>query len=86
MGGELLEFPCAFPIKVMGVANADFETSVLDVMREHVSDLGEDAVQSRPSRGGRYVSLTITFTARSRTQLDDLYRALSAHPAVKVVL
>jgi putative lipoic acid-binding regulatory protein len=70
----------------MGRATPDFERRVLEIVRRHVPDLGESAVRARPSRGGRYVSLTVTFEARSREQLDALYRELSGSEHVDVVL
>lgn len=81
-----LEFPCRFPVKVMGRTTSEFEPRVMEIVRRHVPDLGEDAVRGRPSRSGRFVSLTVTFTARSREQLDDLYRELSDSDCVDFVL
>ncbi|MDQ6969932.1 MAG: DUF493 domain-containing protein, partial [Mariprofundus sp.] len=76
----LLEFPCQFPLKVMGNNHADFEQAVLTIVRQHVPDLAERAVQSKPSRTGKYLAVTITFTATSKTQLNQIYRDLHAHP------
>ncbi|OIO69649.1 MAG: hypothetical protein COW19_07900 [Zetaproteobacteria bacterium CG12_big_fil_rev_8_21_14_0_65_55_1124] len=83
---SLLEFPCEFPLKVMGANTAEFEAAIVMISRQHIPDLGEAAIQSRPSKAGNYVSITITFTATSRPQIDNLYRALNAHPDVKFVL
>ena len=83
---SLLEFPCQFPIKVMGANTPDFEAEIVMISRQHIPDLGEAAISSAQSRTGKYVSITITFTATSRPQIDNLYRALSAHPDVKMVL
>lgn len=84
-GGGLV-FPCSFPIKAMGLSSSDFEGLVVSIVRRHVDDLGEGAVQVRESRGGKYTSVTVTFTARSRGQLDDLYRELTADERILVVL
>ncbi|HZF81739.1 MAG TPA: DUF493 family protein, partial [Rubrivivax sp.] len=83
---SLIEYPSAFPIKVMGTSSAGFEEAVVAVAR--LFDPGFDAatVERRPSKGGNYLGLTITVTATSREQLDELYRTLSTHPLVKVVL
>ena len=81
-----LQFPCDFPIKVMGKAAEDFDALVVSLVRRHVADLAEGAVQLRPSSGGRYVSVTVTIQATSREQLDNLYRELSAHERVLMVL
>lgn len=81
-----LEFPCRFPVKVMGVNSPDFEAEIVMIGRKHIPDLGEGAVRSRPSKAGKYLSVTITFTATSKPQIDNLYLALNAHPDVKFVL
>ena len=83
---SLLEFPCEFPVKVMGANTAEFEAAIVMISRQHIPDLGEAAISSAQSRTGKYVSITITFTATSRPQIDNLYRALNAHPEVKFVL
>lgn len=82
----LFNFPCDFPVKVMGKADADFEALVVEIVRRHCNDLGEGAIQSRPSKGGKYLSVTATVRAHSRPQLDNLYRELSAHQRVLMVL
>lgn len=82
----LLEFPCQFPIKVMGTNSADFENDIVVITRRFVPDLGEAAVKSRASSGGKYLSVTVTFTATSKAQIDNLYRAMNTHPDVKMVL
>ncbi len=79
---ELFGFPCAFPIKAVGANTSGFEALVVEIVRRHVPDLGEGAVRTRASREGRWLSVTVTVTARSRAQLDAIYRDLSGHPAV----
>jgi len=81
-----LSFPCEFPVKVMGVNSDSFENEIVMIARQHIPDLGEGAIKSRPSRSANYLSVTITFTAQSREQLDKLYLAINAHPAVKMML
>ncbi len=81
-----LEFPCTFPIKVMGPATEAFEALVVEIMRRHVPDLGEAAVTRRPSRAGTYLALTVTVRATSREQLDNIYRELSAAEQVLMAL
>ena len=80
----LFEFPCRFPIKVMGAQHEAFEITVLQIIRRHAPDLGEGAVVTRPSKGGNYLAITITIQAQSREQLDNIYRELSAHELVKM--
>ena len=81
-----LTFPCQFPIKVMGVNSDTFESEIFMIANKHVSDLGEAAIKSTPSRSANYLSVTVTITAQSREQLDNLYRAFNKHPYVKMVL
>lgn len=82
----LLEFPCDFPIKIMGARVDGFAQAVAEVVRVHAPDFDSAAMEMRASRKGNYLSLTCTIRATSRDQLDALYRALTAHPMVKVVL
>lgn len=82
----LLEFPCDFPIKIMGVRTDDFTQAIVDVVQHHAPDFEAGTLQTRASRNGNYLSLTCTLRAHSQQQLDALYRELSAHPLVKVVL
>ena len=81
-----LTFPCEFPIKIMGLSTDSFETELVMIVRKHVPNLGEGAVKSRPSKNGKYTSVTVTFTAQSREQLDNLYREVNSHPDVRMVL
>ena len=83
---SLLEFPCEFPIKIMGRAGADLDAIVFALIRPHVPDLSEGAIRSRLSSQGRYQSITVTITAQSRAQLDDIYRALTASEHVLMAL
>ncbi|ATX78989.1 hypothetical protein Ga0123461_0554 [Mariprofundus aestuarium] len=82
----LLEFPCQFPIKVMGNNSANFENEIVMIVRRHIPQLGEAAVKSRPSKTGKYLSVTITFSAQSKAQIDEIYRAVHAHPEVRMML
>ena len=83
---SLIQYPCAFPIKVMGAHVSGFEEAIVAVARRFDAAFDASSVERRPSREGRYLGLTLTVTATSRAQHDDLYRALSSHPMVKVVL
>ncbi|HRC39846.1 MAG: DUF493 family protein [Rubrivivax sp.] len=83
---SLIPFPSAFPIKVMGEQVDGFEAAVVAVARRFDPGFEEASIERRPSRAGKYLGLTITVTATSRAQLDELYRTLSTHPLVKVVL
>ncbi|WP_300715977.1 DUF493 family protein [Hydrogenophaga sp.] len=83
---SLIEYPSLFPIKVMGGNVDGFTEAVLDVARRFDPMLDPATIETRPSSGNKYLAITVTVTATSREQLDDLYRALSSHPLVKVVL
>lgn len=83
---SLFEFPCDFPIKVMGKAHPDFTETIVSVVRQFDASFDATRVEIRPSSGGNYTGLTVTVRAHSREQLDDIYRALTGHPMVKVVL
>ena len=82
----LLEFPCAFPLKIMGLADAALAQTALTIVQRHAPDFDGSTMEMRASSGGKYVSLTCTINATSKPQLDALYRELSGHPLVKVVL
>lgn len=83
---SLIEYPSAFPIKVMGAQVPDFVDAVVAVARHFDPSFDPSTVEQRPSSGGKYLGVTITVTATSREQLDELYRTLTTHPMVKVVL
>jgi len=83
---SLIEYPCAFPIKVMGAHQETFVDAVVAIVRELDPVFDASTIQRRPSSSGNYLGLTITVTATSRTQLDNIYRGLTAHPLVKYVL
>jgi putative lipoic acid-binding regulatory protein len=83
---SLIDYPSLFPIKVMGANVEGFVDQVIDVARRFDPAFDAGSVVKRPSSGGNYLGVTITITATSREQLDALYRALTSHPLVKVVL
>jgi putative lipoic acid-binding regulatory protein len=83
---SLIEYPSRFPIKVMGANVEGFAAAVVDVVQRFDPGFDVASVETRPSRAGNYLGLTVTITATSREQLDELYRTLSTHPMVKVVL
>ncbi|MBO7173462.1 MAG: DUF493 domain-containing protein [Burkholderiaceae bacterium] len=83
---ELLEFPCVFPLKVMGLKHAEFKSTIGDVVKQHAADFDPSTITTRDSAGGKYEALAVTINAQSREQLDGLYMALTKHPMVKVVL
>lgn len=86
MEQDLLEFPCRFPLKVMGANEADFAAHTRRLVSRHAARPPDDAVSTRPSRNGRYLSVTLSVQVDSRSQLDAIYRSLSGDPRVLMVL
>jgi putative lipoic acid-binding regulatory protein len=83
---SLIEYPSAFPIKVMGHNVEGYVDAVCNIARQFDETFDETTIELRPSKGQKYLGVTVTVTATSREQLDELYRTLSTHPMVKVVL
>jgi len=82
----LIVFPCAFPIKIMGETQADFAQTMVALIQIYAPYFNAADVELRASSGGKYTSLTCNVTVESQAQLDDIYRAVSAHPLVKFAL
>ena len=82
----LIEFPCDFPIKVMGETHDDFAAEIIRTIQTQLPDFNATKIEMRGSSGGKYISLTCTVHVTTKAQLDDVYRALSAHPMVKFAL
>lgn len=83
---EVMKFPQEFPVKIMGEDTPDFHAAVAAILAEHVAPLETLKVSKQASSAGRYISVTVTFTAQSRAQLDALYQALSADEQVLMAL
>jgi uncharacterized protein len=83
---SLIVYPCAFPIKVMGAKVAGFVHAITLIAHEFDPTFDAKTLELRESKGGNYLGITINITATSREQLDELYRTLSTHPMVKMVL
>lgn len=82
---SLIEYPCDFPIKIMGRSQKGFSQAVLNIVKNHAPDFEEAALEVRASKNGIYLSLTCTICATSRAQLDALYQELHDHPMVMMV-
>ncbi|OGT29438.1 MAG: transcriptional regulator [Gammaproteobacteria bacterium RBG_16_51_14] len=83
---SFLEFPCDFPIKVMGKAGDAFDMLVMSIVRKHVPDVREGALRNRVSRRGNYIAVTITIEAQTQEQIDAIYHDLTAHERVIMAL
>ena len=82
----LLEFPCDFPVKIMGESKEGFADAMLELVLRHAPDFVAASMEMKTSSSGKYISLTCTITAVSQAQLDDLYREISSHPLVSMAL
>ena len=82
----LLEFPTSFPIKAMGRADSEIVDVVVEILRRHAPDFPAEALETRLSSGGKWVSVTVRIEARSKAQLDAIYQELTAHELVVYAL
>jgi uncharacterized protein len=85
-GAPRIEFPCVYPVKIVGESRDDFAREVVELTRRHAPEITEADVSIRPSRAGTYCSVTITIRATGAEQLRDLHETLKAHPLVRLVL
>jgi putative lipoic acid-binding regulatory protein len=83
---SLIDYPCDFPIKILGHTRAGFAQAVLEVVRRHAPDFDGAVMEMKTSKRGKYLSITCVIRADSREQLDGLYRELCDHPMVAMVL
>ena len=83
---DLFQFPCDFPLKIIGRRNDEFRSLALGIVQKHVGMVDAARIEERPSKDGTYLSLTCTFQAQSREQLDALYRELTSCEKMLVVL
>lgn len=82
---SLIDFPTDFKLKIMGAEHPDFVPEILKAIQQHAPQTNENHVQTRPSSGGKFVGATVTVHALNQQHLDDIYRAVTSHPMVKVV-
>ena len=82
----LFKFPTPFPIKAMGRRDEGFAQAVLEIVLKYAPDFDGKTMEMRPSKNGNFLSVTATINAQSKAQLDDIYRALTAHPSVLMAL
>ncbi len=82
----LFEFPCPFPIKAMGKADVELDLIVIDIVRRHAPEITADSVNSRPSKDGNFMAITVIIEANSKQQLDAIYQDLTDHPHVLMAL
>lgn len=82
----LIEFPCHFPIKVMGEIHDEFTLTVITIIKQKNKGFDPSTIEMKGSSEGRYISLTCFVYVTSKPELDEIYRSLSSHPMIKVVL
>ena len=82
----IMEFPCDFPIKMMGKDTPEFIDTVRSLVERHAGPIDDESVQTAQSRNGNFISVTVTISATSRQQLDDIYQDLTAHEDVLMAL
>lgn len=85
-GETLLEFPCEFPVKAMGLACDELEVAVIEIVNRHVENLAEGALKMKSSKTGKYTAITVTITAHSKEQIDAIYMDLTACEHVSIAL
>ncbi len=83
---KLLDFPCDFPIKMMGREQPEFRDAAVALVERHTGKIRSDAIRTALSRNGNFLSITITIKAQNQQQLDDIYSDLSAHEEILVAL
>ena len=83
---SLIEYPCDFPIKIMGKSQQGFAQTIAALVKQHAPDFDPASIEMRSSKRGGYISLTCTINATSRQQLDALYQSLCDHPQVVMAL
>jgi len=82
----LLQFPCSFPIKMMGRADDEFSDIAVRLIEQHVGIIAENAIHTAKSRNGNFLSVTVTIDAQSQEQLDSIYNDLSNHEDILIAL
>ena len=83
---SLLEYPCDFPLKILGHTQAGYAQAVLEIVLRHAPDFDSSSMEMKTSKRGKYLSVTCVIRATSREQLDGLYQELCDHPMVVMVL
>lgn len=82
---SLIDFPCHFPIKVMGAKHEHFATEILHAIQKYAPQTTLEHITIRPSSNGNYIGATVTVYVENQTQLDNIYQVLTSHAMVKVV-
>lgn len=83
---SLMQFPCDFIIKIIGQNKPTFQPEIIDIIHQHFPNTPDTAIRCQPSKENHYLALSVTVHAQTQFELDELYRALTKHPDIKMVL
>ena len=83
---QLLTFPCEFNLKIFGKAESNLEIIILPILTKYVDDLKEGSLSTKESKNNKFISITVSFQANSKEQLDNIYREITKHPDVIMAL
>lgn len=83
---KLLQFPCDFPIKIIGLSTVNFISDIINIVRKHYPDIDTNAIKHNASEKGNYTAITVTVHALDQPSLDALYQDITKHPNIKMVL
>lgn len=83
---SLIEFPCEFPVKIIGIHSDLFIADIKKITKQHFSDFSEDKLRHKPSKKNNYLAITVTVFAQNQAMLDAFYQEITQHALVKMVL
>ncbi len=83
---SLIEFPCEFPIKIMGKDTPSFRSKMHKILEKHVGPINEESIKVNVSSNANFVAITITITAHSQQQLDQIYYDVTSYDDVLIAL
>lgn len=83
---SIIKFPCDFPIKIIGLNTPEFIAEIVQIVNSHHPEFSDDGLKTNLSGNSKFISITATVNAKSQDKLDDLYKELSQHPKIKMVL
>ncbi|STX42399.1 MULTISPECIES: YbeD family protein [Legionella] len=83
---SMIEFPCDFPLKIVGKKTANFATDIIEIIHKHFPETPDKAIRHQESQHGNYLAITAVVHAQDQVTLDALYRDLTKHPDIKMVL
>lgn len=82
----LLEFPCHFPIKIMGTNSPNFLDEIRRITLQHFPAIEDEKITHKLSKGNNFLAITVTVYAENQEELDAFYQDVTKHPDIKMVL